>query len=161
MKAVSRTIIIRSDPGEVFAFMDAMANTGMHMTRSSMPMWGGKLELIQISPHATGPGAKFRWKGKALWMKLDFTVEVTAWKKNELKIWETTGEVKAIILSWYRMRMQLTPVNEGTQVELGIEYETSGKNFFERILAFFIAGWYARWCVINMLNDSKKKMESI
>lgn len=158
MKTKSQSIIVHSSPEKVFAFMDEISKTGMHMTKSNMPMMGGKLELKQLSPNANGPHAKFQWKGNVLWMKLDFTVEVTEWKKNKIKVWETVGEAKIIILSWYRMRLSLTPVKEGTLADLSISY-TTPQTVFEKILAFFLADWYANWCLKNMLNDSKKALE--
>lgn len=158
MKTKSQSILVHSSPDKVFAYMDAIGNTGMHMTKSSMPMMGGKLELIQLSKNSTGPHAKFNWKGKVLWMKLDFTVEVREWKKDQVKVWETVGESKIIILSWYRMRLLLTPIKECTWVDLSISYNIP-QNFFGKILAFFLADWYANWCLKNMLNDSKKALE--
>lgn len=138
--------------------MDEIGKTGMHMTTSNMPMMGGKLELEQLSPNATGLHARYKWKGKVLWMKLDFTVEVTEWKKDELKVWETVGEAKIIILSWYRMRLLLTPMHENTRADLNISYEIP-KSCWGKFLAFFLADWYCKWCLRNMLEDSKKALE--
>lgn len=159
MKTKSKNIIIHATPEKVFAYMDEIGNTGMHMTKSSMPMMGGKLELIQLSENSTGPHAKFKWKGKILWMKLDFTVEVTDWKKDKVKVWETIGEAKIIILSWYKMRLLITPVKEGSLADLAISYKTP-QHVFGKILAFFLADCYANWCLKSMLNDSKKVIET-
>jgi hypothetical protein len=158
MKKFTKHIIIHSALDTVFAYFDDISNTGMHMTKSSMPMMGGKLELIQLSPHGTGLHSKFQWKGRVVWMGMDFTVVVTQWKKNELKVWETIGVAKMIILSWYRMHLMLRNVPDGTRADLNIIYKTP-ENFFGKILAFFLAGWYANWCLKKMLNDAKKILE--
>jgi hypothetical protein len=159
MKKVSKHIIIHLAPNIVFAYFDDISNTGMHMTKSSMPMMGGKLELIQLSPHGTGFHSKFQWKGKVLWMEMDFTVEVTEWKKDELKVWETIGEAKMIILSWYRMRLVISPEEGNIKAALSIAY-TRPKNIFFKFIAFFFAPLYANWCLNNMLQDSKKALEA-
>ena len=66
MKNLSKSIIIYSKPEKVFAYMDNIGNTGMHMTKSSMPMMRSKLELKQLSENATGLNSKFRWFGKMM-----------------------------------------------------------------------------------------------
>ena len=158
MKSKTKTILIHADPKSVFAYMDQLGNTGMHMTKSSMPMMGGKLVLEQLSANATGLGSTFRWYGKVMGFAMDFTVVVTKWDEAKEKVWETSGEAKMIILSWYRMRLALTPQGEFTKVELGIEYEKP-RNIFFRFIAFFLAPWYANWCINNMLRDSKVGLE--
>ncbi len=57
--------------------MDNINNTGMHMTKSSKPMMGSKLDLKQLSENSTGLNSKFRWFGKMMWFTMDFTVVVT------------------------------------------------------------------------------------
>jgi hypothetical protein len=159
MKTKLKSIIINSTPENVFACMDNLGNTGMHMTESSMMMMGSKLELKQLSENATGLNSRSRWSGKIMGFKMDFTVAVTKWIKDKEKVWETVGETKMIILKWYRMHLIITPQGVNTRVELSIVY-TKPDNIFFRFIAFFLAPWYANWCLSNMLNDSKKNLEA-
>lgn len=154
----TKSIVIHSTPESVFAYMDNIGNTGMHMTKNSMPMMGSKLELKQLSENATGLNSKFRWYGKMLGFTLDFTVVVTKWIKNREKVWETVGEAKMIILQWYRMHLVVSPEGQYTRAELSIVY-TKPMNLFLRFIALFLAPMYANWCLNNMLNDSKKSLE--
>ena len=158
MKTKSKLVFIHSSPDKVFAYMDNIGNTGMHMMKSSMPMMGSKLQLQQLSSNNVGPDVKFRWFGKMLGFTMDFTVIVTKWIQSEEKIWETIGVAKMIILSWYRMHLLLTPIDESTKVELSIDYENP-KNLFFGFIAFFLAPLYAKWCLGNMLHDSKMALE--
>ncbi len=158
MASRSKSIMIRADPKRVFAYMDEIGNTGMHMTKSSMPMMGSSLHLQQLTEHTTGLGSKSRWYGKVLGFTMDFTVVVTKWIEGKEKIWETVGNVRMIILSWYRMRLVLSPVGPYTNAELDIEYEMP-RNIFFRILAFILTPWYASWCIGSMLRDSKTALE--
>ena len=139
--------------------MDNIANTGMHMTKSSKPMMGSKLDLKQLSENATGLNAKFRWFGKMMGFTMDFTVVVTKWIKDKEKIWETIGEAKMIIMGWYQMRLVISPEGANTKAELSIAY-TKPKNIFLKFIAFFLAPLYANWCLNNMLKDSKKMLEA-
>ena len=158
IKTVKRVVNIKSKPEEVFAFIDDIENMGMHMTKANAPMMGSKLTIEWLTQHKTGLGSKYRWRGKAMGMKMDFTVEVTKWIEGKEKTWETVGEAKMIVLSWYRMYLILTPLQkETTQAELGIYY-TKPKGSF---LGFLFARRYAVWCVKNMLKDSQKHFKNI
>ena len=119
---------------------------------------GSKLELEQLSTNATGIGASYRWYGKMLGMTMDFTETVTNWQLNQFKEWETIGEAKMIIMSWYRMWFKIEPGENGTVAELSISY-LPPKEWYFRILSFFFAAWYCNWCLNNMLNDTKKGLE--
>lgn len=152
VRTVVRKKIILGKPEEVFAFMDDIRNTGKHMTKTNAPMMGSKLGLEWLTDYKTGLGATYRWRGKAVGMKMDFTVEVTKWNPGKEKIWESVGEAKMIVISWYRMFLVLTPLPDGTtETELGIYY-TKPRN----ILGFLFGRPYSVWCVKSMLKDTKK-----
>jgi hypothetical protein len=137
MKTLTKSIIIHSTAEKIFAYMDDIANTGMHMTKSSMPMMGSKLELKQLSENAAGLNSKFRWFGKMMGFTMDFTIAVTKWIKDKEKVWETIEKAKMIILGWYQMRLVISPEGQNTKAELSIAY-TNPKNIFFKFIAFFL-----------------------
>jgi hypothetical protein len=75
----------------------------MHVTKSSAMMMGSKLHLEYLTANHTGLGSKYSWTVTMMAMKMDFTVEVTKWVEGVEKVWETIGEARLIIYSWYRM----------------------------------------------------------
>lgn len=158
MKTKSKKIHIRSTPEKVFSQMDDFSKTGMHMSESSMMMMGSKLNLEQLSTNSTGMNAKYRWYGKMMGMTMDFSEAVTKWQSPKIKEWETFGDAKIIIMSWYRMWFEITPAVNGTMVQLSISY-LPPKEWFYKILSFFFAKWYCNWCLNNMLNDTQKSLE--
>ena len=158
LKTKSKSMLIHSTPEKVFQQMDDFSKTGMHMTESSMMMMGSKLNLEQLSENASGVGAKYRWYGKMMGMTIDFSETVTRWQAPLLKEWETVGEAKIIIMSWYRMRFELSSAENGTIAKLSIYY-LPPKEWLYKILSFFFANWYCNWCLNNMLADTKKKIE--
>ena len=85
---------------------------------------------------------------------------VTKWQPPVLKEWETIGEAKIIIMSWYRMWFEIFPQEKETKVRLTISY-LPPKYWFNKILSFFFAKWYCNWCLNNMLSDSKRNLEKI
>ena len=159
MKIKSKSILINSPAEKVFAYMDNLGNTGMHMMENSAMMMGSKLQLQQLSQNATGLNSKFRWFGKMMGFSMDFTVVVTKWITDQEKIWETVGTAKMIILKWYRMGLVISNEGQNTKAELSIAY-TTPDNIFLRFISFFLAPWYANWCLNNMLKDSKKHLEA-
>jgi hypothetical protein len=155
----SRTMLIRVQRERVFSYMDDIAHTGMHMTGRSMMMMGSKLILAQLSGEATGPNARYRWHGRMMGLPMDFTVAVTKWAEGRENCWETIGEARMIILSWYRMELHLADDVSGTRATLSIAYELP-HTWFWRMLARMLAPWYAQWCLKSMLNDSRRALEA-
>ena len=158
MKTYSKEIFIKSTPEKVFAQMDDFSKTGMHMSENSMMMIGSKLKLEQRSPNATGIGAKYKWSGKMMGMTIDFEEAVTKWQPPILKEWETIGETKIIIMSWYRMWFEISPIDNKTIAKLSISYAPPRK-WYLKVLSFLFAKMYCCWCLNNMLNDTKKSLE--
>lgn len=157
MKSVTKNMFIRASPGKVFETLDDLGVTGMHMTKSSAMMMGSKLKLEYLTANHTGLASKYRWTGRMLGMKMDFTVEVTRWIKGVEKIWETIGETRMIIYSWYRMRLMVKPESNANSVKLSIIYKRP-KGWFAKLLSYLLADWYCKWCLKNMLEDTKSKL---
>lgn len=158
MKTVTRNIHIDSSPQNVFDTLDNLGVAGMHMTKSSAMMMGSKLKLEYLTANHTGSGTMYRWRGTMMGMQMDFTVVVTKWIEGAEKIWETIGEAKMIIYSWYRMQLLVKPANTGSEALLSITYEKP-RGWFAKIISLLFADWYCTWCLKNMLNDTKKILE--
>ncbi len=141
MKTIKRIEIYNAPAEKVFSYIDDLGVTGMHMTQSSAMMTGSKLHLEFLTKHHTGIGSKYQWTGTMMGMKMDFTVEVSKWVEGVEKIWETIGEAKMIIYSWYRMHLLVYPKGSTTQAELSITYKKP-KGWFAKIVSFLFADWY-------------------
>lgn len=153
MKTISKTAFYNASFEKVFQYLDDLGVTGMHMTQSSAMMMGSKLNLEYITPNHKGLGSQYRWTGSMMGMKMDFTVEVTKWISGVEKTWETIGEAKMIIYSWYRMHIHLSRKDNLTKAELSITYEKP-LGWFLKVISFLFADWYCRWCLKNMLRDT-------
>lgn len=158
MKTIKRNEVYDAPADLVFRQLDDLGVTGTHMTESSGMMMGSKLHLEYLTQHHTGLGSKYRWTGTMMGMHMDFTVEVTKWVEGVEKVWETVGESKMIIYSWYRMHLVVYPKDNTSQAELSITYEKP-KGWFAKIVSFLFADWYCAWCLKRMLADGKKKIE--
>ena len=158
MKTINKKIHIVALPEKVFETLDDLGVTGMHMTRSSAMMMGSKLHLQYLTANQKGLGSRYRWTGKMMGMNMDFTVEVTKWIKGVEKVWETIGEAKMMIYSWYRMCLLVSGDGNRSLAELSITYKKPN-GWFPKILSFLFADLYCRWCLKNMLEDTKKVLE--
>jgi hypothetical protein len=150
--------IFHASPEAVFDCLDDLGVTGMHMTESSMPMMGGKMDLQFLTLNKRGVGTRYRWTGKVLWRQLDFTVEVTKWIRSKEKIWKTERPAQLIIYSWFQMNLKIWNNQEDSLTQLSISYEKP-KGLFNQLLCLLLGDWYCNWCLNNMLNDTEKKLE--
>jgi hypothetical protein len=157
MKTVLRTTYYHASPADVFHTIDDLGVTGGHMTNSSPMMMGSKLELQYLSENHAGLGTKYRWTGKMMGIAMDFTVSVTKWVPGKEKVWETVGDAKLVIYSWYKMSLQLEQTKKGTKATLSITYKRP-KGFWNNILSFLLADLYCAWCLRKMLNDTGKTL---
>lgn len=158
MKTIKRTGIYDAPADLVFNYLDDIGVTGAHMTASSAMLMGSKLHLEFLTDHHVGAGSRYRWTGTMMGMKMDFTVEVTKWIEGVEKVWETAGESKMIIYSWYRMHLLVYPSGNRAQAELSITYERP-KGWFVKIVSFLFADWYCTWCLKKMLADGEKRVQ--
>jgi hypothetical protein len=157
VKTVSQTYTFYAPAGVVFDHLDDLSVTGMHMTKSSMPMMGGKMNLQFLSANKKGLHTKYRWTGKALWMNLDFTVLVTEWVRGIRKTWETEGVSKMIIYSWFKMNLTIHQRQQQCAATLSVSYEQP-LSVIGGLLCALFGKWYARWCISSMFRDTARKL---
>ncbi|MBX7109595.1 MAG: hypothetical protein K1X61_13165 [Chitinophagales bacterium] len=86
MKTMQKQISIHASPEKVFAFMDDLSKTGMHMRENSMMMMGSKLVLEQLPGPSKGVGATFHWEGKVMGMPIEIIETVTKWIESQEKV---------------------------------------------------------------------------
>ena len=84
----------------------------MHMTSSSAMMIGSKLHLQYLTTNHTGLNSQYRWTGKMMGIKMDFTVA-------------------------YQMRLFITPEGGETNAELSITYKAL-KTFLQNLYPSFL-----------------------
>ncbi len=151
---------INASPERVFRYLDNMQSVGEHMMKSSMPLMGGKLKLERLSSNPTGVSATYRYRGRVLFLPIDFSETVIEWVETKRKIWKTIGTPKLIILGNYEMGFELEQTQEGTKAHLWIDYEIP-RPWFGRILGMLLADWYSRWCLRMMGSGAKNSLEDI
>jgi len=157
MKTLHKTEYFDAPPMDVFRTLDNLGVTGAHMTASSMMMMGGKLDLEYLTSFHTGPGTKYRWQGKMMGLRMDFTVEVSKWIEGVTKTWGTVGKSQLIIYDGFQMTLDVHGEGDGASAKLSISYEKPDQ-FINKVLCFLFADWYCRWCLQKMLNDARARL---
>jgi hypothetical protein len=159
-RTLEESVIVPAPPPRVFAWLDDPANTGMHMNRPSMAMFGAALRVERLSSTRTGVGTTYRSSGRVLGLPIEFTTTVTEWVPDRSKKWRTTGARRLIVLGGFEMSFALTPVDGGTRVALTIRYNLP-PGWLGRLLGRLLAAPYARWCVRQMARDARRALGSL
>ncbi len=158
MKTVRESIEINASAKVVFEHVDDIANTGWHMTKSSMPLMGSSLTLEILSKNPTGVGATYRWHGKIMGFTMDFSEIISRWVPNKERVWHTIGNPKILIMRAYEMRFMIKSLHERSRLTFEITYDLP-KPIFWKCVGFLLSGPYSRWCLRNMCKDAKKALE--
>lgn len=158
-RSLRETVEIHAPPEAVFAHVDDLRNVGWHMRERAMALMGSRLDLEQLSDNATGIGARYRWHGRIAGLTVDLTEVVTEWVPNRRKTWETIGNPRIVLMSHYRMRLTVSPLDHGTLLAFDIQYDPP-RSFWGRMLGWLLADWYSRWCFRRMCRDAKKALEA-
>lgn len=158
MKTISRTVFFNVVPAIVFRQFDNPESTGMHMTGRSK-MMGTNMQLTMLSKSRTGKGSRYRWKGRMMFLPVEFTTEITGWVENRERHLETVGVSKMIIYSWYSMDLSIVPAFSGCKVELSISY-LPPENSFGKFLCSLFGDFFCRWCIRGMLKDIRKTLNA-
>lgn len=159
MRRVSHAVTIRAPVEAVFAYLDDTRAIGKHMMSRSMPMMGGRMDYDFITPNPTGVGATYRGGGSVLGMRMEFTCEVSEWKKNERKVWRTVGTPRLLIIGPYEMGFTVADGTDATTVDVWISYELP-RSIGGRVLGALLATSYARWCARSVAEGAKRELEA-
>ena len=139
----------------VFEHMDDFTRLGEHMMRSSWMMAGSRMSYEFDPARGRAVGARVRLQGSFLGIKLKIDEQVDERIPPRTKSWQTIGHPRMIVLDSYRMGFSLTPLDKGCRLMIFIDYATPSRGF-RRWIARIAAAWYARWCVISMIDGAFK-----
>ena len=135
---------------EVFAFIDDHARLSSHMNKSSWMTGGGRMHTSVDAGHGQEIGSHIRMSGKAFGITL-FLDEVVIYREPPyMKVWETVGEPKLLVIGHYRMKVKIEPWEEGSLLGVSIDYDLPTVNVW---LGKLFSGFYAKWCAQQMIKD--------
>ena len=136
---------------EVFAFIDDHARLSSHMSKSSWIMGGGRMHTSVGAGHGQEIGSHIRMSGKAFGITLFLDEVIIHREPPRVKEWETVGALKLLVIGYYRMKVEIEPIESGSLLSVSIDYDLPTVNVW---LGKIFSGIYAKWCVQQMIKDA-------
>jgi hypothetical protein len=141
---------VKAPAEAVFDFVDDHGRLVSHMMNSSTMMAGGRMTIGTDAAHGRAVGSHITLSGTVLGLRLFLDEVITRRDPPLRKEWETVGTPRLVIIGAYRMGTAIESAADGSGVSVFIDYDLR-RRLGGRILGWLLAGFYARWCVRQML----------
>lgn len=146
------SVFIPASATEIFAFIDDHTRLSSHMNKSSWMMGGGRMNTSTDAEHGQKTGSHIRMNGKVFGITIFLDEVVIRREPPRIKIWETTGTPKLLIIGHYRMKAEIGPQENGSLLRVSIDYNLPTRNV---LLGKLFGEYYAKWCVRQMIKDTR------
>lgn len=151
--------LIDASPEVAFAFIDDHARFSSHMNESSWMMGGGRMSVGLDAAKGQAVGSHISLSGRVFGVRLSVDEVVTRREPPINKVWETVDVPRLLVIGAYTMGVQITPVDGRSRMRVFIDYELP-KGWATYWLGLLFSGFYARWCVDQMLRGAVKTFAS-
>jgi hypothetical protein len=139
----------------VFDYLDDHAQLSSHMTESSWMMGNGKMRIEVDGGGGRRLGSEIRLSGRILGAELSVTERVIERDSPRVKIWQTTGSPRLLIIGHYRMGFRIGALPGGALLTVFIDYALP-QSAPGRWLGLLLGNFYARWCTQQMVEGAKR-----
>ena len=153
MQHFENSAIIPASAEKVFAFADNPANFSSHMNESSWMMGGGSMNTHTDEKKFQELGSHLQMEGTVFGIKLFLDEVVTKHDPPFRKEWQTVGNINLVVIGHYSLGFEIKPEENRLKVYIDYELPKSLKTLW---LGKLFGGFYARWCVGQMLNGVKE-----
>ena len=140
---------------QVFAFLDDPKALAAHMGESSMMMMGTRMAIDVDADGGRVIGSKVRMHGSVMGIRLSLEEVITERQVPGMKVWETIGTPKLLVIAHYRMGFELTRQGNSSQVRVFIDYRLP-INAPGSWLGHWLGAVYARWCTQQMVSGAAR-----
>lgn len=123
------------------------------MSQSSWMMGGGRMSVELDEARGQAVGSHIRLTGRVLGLQLFLDEVVTVRQPPSVKVWETVGLPRLLVIGPYRMGIGITPDSSGSVFRVFIDYELPYGSM-AHWLGYLFGGLYAKWCVKQMLRGA-------
>src|SRR3989344_2602324 len=150
MRHYENSITISASTEDLFAYIDDHIRLSSHMNKSSWMMGGGKMNTSIDEKVGKEIGSHIHMSGNVFGIKLYLDEGMTRREPPHLKEWETVGTPKLLIIGKYKMKVAITPQENGSLLQVSIDYELPTTYVW---LGKLLSGVYAKWCVQQMIKS--------
>lgn len=144
-------VLISASAAETFAFIDDHTRLSSHMNKSSWMMGGGKMETSADAGRGQEVGSHILMNGKVFGITIFLDEVVTHREPPRVKIWETVGTPKLLVIDHYRMKAEIKQRENASLLRVSIDYNLPTKNVW---LGKLFGRYYAKWCAQQMIKDT-------
>lgn len=149
------TVTVSADPETVFSYADDHRNFSSHMNKSSWMMGGGSMKTETDEGNGQRVGSHIRMNGTVFGINLSLDEVVIEHEPPHRKAWETVGDVNLLVIDQYKLGFEITPRDNASNLKVYIDYDLS-KSWKTQLLGRMFGGMYAKWCVGQMANGTRK-----
>lgn len=146
------SVSIPANAAEVFAYIDDHTRLSSHMNKSSWMMGGGRIDTSVDAGHGQKVGSHIRMSGKAFGITLFLDEVITHREPPQVKIWETVGTPRLLVIGHYRMKVKIEPQENRVLLRVSIDYNLPITTAW---LGKLFSWYYAKWCVQQMIKDTR------
>jgi len=137
----------------LFAYLDKHSQLSGHMTQRSWMMGGGQMDIVTDEGAFQKVGSRLRLAGRAFGLKVVLDEAVTVHKPPLMKVWETIGSPRLLVIGGYKMGFEIIPEQASSRLRVFIDYDLP-QTIIGRFLGYLFAALYASWCVNSMVSDA-------
>jgi|SRR3989344_632506 len=145
------SVVIPANAVMLFAYLDDHSRLSSHMSKSSWMMGGGKMENFLDEGRGQKVGSHIRLTGRAFGIKIFLDEVITHYQPALQKAWETVGDLKLLVIGYYKMKFEIKPKNSESVLQVSIDYDLPQTNIW---LGYIFGKSYAKWCVRRILKDA-------
>lgn len=142
----------------LFAYLDDHRRMSVHMSRRSVMMAGSRMSLTTDDGKGQRVGSHIVLLGSFLGIRLDVDEVVIRHDPPMAKEWETVGHPRLIVIGPYRMGFTIRGADGESVLRVSIDYMLPER---ARWIGTLFGGFYARWCVRQMLKDAQRNFASV
>ncbi|MCL4416898.1 MAG: SRPBCC family protein [Actinobacteria bacterium] len=153
MRHYENSILIPASVKDVFDYVDDHTNLSSHMNKSSWMMGGGKMETSIDDKGGKEVGSHIKMSGNVFGIQFYLDEVVIKREPPRLKVWETVGVPKLLVVGNYQMRVEIKPNESGSLLQVSIDYELPLTNAW---LGKLFSRFYAKWCVEKMIGSVRE-----
>lgn len=143
----------------LFEYLDDHRRLSGHMRSSSWMMAGGRMTMHMDALGGQALGSTIRLRGRVLGFELFAEEIVCEYDPPHRKAWETTNDVRLLVIGPYRMGFDLVPAGGHIRLRVFIDYTLPHVGSW-RWIGRLIGPWYARWCTKRMVVDARRAVAS-
>ena len=147
--------LVNAPVEQVFAFLDDPKALAAHMGESSMMTLGSRMSIDVDAGGGRVIGSKIRMQGRMLGVRLSLEEVITKRQVSAMKVWETVGTPKLLVISHYRMGFELTRNGALSVLRVFIDYSLPIKPPGSW-LGYWLGDVYARWCTRQMVTGATR-----